>query len=307
MTRAWSLALVLLVLSLNGCLFRSRNVERVATNAALLTASRDQLVTRMNEMAARIKTLNASVEIATTVGGSKKGKITDYTDISGYVLVRKPEHLRMIGLVPVVRTRAFDMVSDGREFKLSVPPKNKFIVGRNDVVYPSKQPLESLRPQHILDALLIREVDAANEIAVLEAGTQTVVDVRTRKKMEQPDYVLSIVRRDAAGAWSLSRKVIFGRDDLLPDSQIIYDAAGNVATEADYADFKEFNGASFPTTIRIHRPQEEYLIVLSVTKMRMNEPLTDEQFVLEQPAGSELQRLDVPRGTSAEGTAPPHP
>ena len=39
----------------------------------------------------------------------------------------------MIGLMPIVRNHAFDMVSDGRDFKLWIPPKNRFVVGRNDI------------------------------------------------------------------------------------------------------------------------------------------------------------------------------
>ena len=73
------------------------------------------------------------MDIDTSVGGEKKGKVTDYQQIRGYVLARKPAMLRMIGLLPIVRNKAFDMVSDGQEFKLWIPPKNRFVDGRNDV------------------------------------------------------------------------------------------------------------------------------------------------------------------------------
>ena len=43
----------------------------------------------------------------------KKGHVTDYKEIRGYVLARQPGSLHMIGLMPIVRTTAFDMVSDG--------------------------------------------------------------------------------------------------------------------------------------------------------------------------------------------------
>ncbi len=44
--------------------------------------------------------------------------------------------LRMIGLFPIVRNKAFDMVSDGDRFKLSIPARNKFYVGHNEVIHP---------------------------------------------------------------------------------------------------------------------------------------------------------------------------
>ena len=72
-----------------------------------------------------------------SVGGEKKGKVTDYEEIRGYILVRKPDMLRMIGLFPIVRNKAFDMVSEGDEFKLSIPAKNKFYVGMG-VAHPPR-------------------------------------------------------------------------------------------------------------------------------------------------------------------------
>ena len=63
----------------------------------------------------------------------KKGHVTDYKEIRGYVLARKPASLHMIGLMPIVRTTAFDMVSDGQQFKLWIPPKNRFVIGKNEV------------------------------------------------------------------------------------------------------------------------------------------------------------------------------
>ena len=53
----------------------------------------------------------------------------------------------MIGLYPIVRNKAFDMVSDGQEFKLSVPATNKFYIGHNQVrSQDSSSPLDTLRP-----------------------------------------------------------------------------------------------------------------------------------------------------------------
>ena len=45
--------------------------------------------------------------------------------------MRKPEMLRVYGRVPVIGTRAFDMVSDGKNFTLYIPSKNKAIKGSN--------------------------------------------------------------------------------------------------------------------------------------------------------------------------------
>ena len=291
------LLLLCLMLPLTGCLWRSHRVEpRTVNTKDLMEATRDQLVTHINEEARKVQTLNATVDIATSVGGEKRGKVTEYQEIRGYVLVRKPSMLRMIGLFPVVRNKAFDMVSDGREFKLSIPTKNRFVMGRNDVIHPSKQPLENLRPQHIFDALLLRPIEPASEIAVLEAGMDTVRDAKG-KEMWQPNYILTVIRREASG-WFLSRKIYFSRTDLNPQRQIVYDQHGNVATDALYEKFTEFDGVLFPSRIHIARPQEEYAITLSMVKLRVNESLRDDQFELEQPEGAQVVRLDQPKQES---------
>jgi len=281
------------LLPLTGCLFRTHRVPREASPAVVLEATQADLVEKVNRSAERIQTLNATVDIDTEVGGSKKGKVTEYQQIRGYVLVRKPDMLRMIGLFPIVRNRAFDMVSDGDRFRLSIPAKNKFYVGSNEVIHHSKQPLENLRPQHIMDALLLRPIDPKTEVAVVESTSETAKDPKTKKTVQLPDYTMVVVARGEHG-WYLSRKIVFSRVDLQPYRQVVYDKLGNVATDAHYGAYREYEGVLFPSQIVINRPQEEYSITLSLVKLKLNDPLTSEQFELPQPPGSQLVRLDLP-------------
>jgi hypothetical protein len=226
------------------------------------------------------------------VGGAKRGKVTEFKEIRGYILVRKPEMLRMIGLYPIVRNKAFDMVSDEQEFKLSVPGTNKFYVGHNQVmITDSSSPLDTLRPQAIYDALLLQSIDPEKEIAVLESSHELVVDAQTHKQVQQPDYVLDVVRKTPKG-WILARKVVFDRTNLVAHRQIIFDERGNAVTDASYQKFKDYDGVKFPSFIDIIRPQEEYNIILNMVKLTVNQPITDDQFALQQPPGSILVDLN---------------
>lgn len=282
----------LLLLTGSGCLFRSHKVQSRLSNAPLLSASSADLIAKVNSAAAKVHTMNATVDIATTIGGQKKGKVTEITEIRGYILAEKPAMLRMIGLLPVVRSRAFDMVSDGQTFKLSIPPKNRFITGNNEVTTPSANPLENLRPQVIYEALLIREIDPNLEVAVLEAGTQLVRDPKNGgKTLDQSNYILDVVRRGANGQWYLSRKIFFNRADLTPYRQVIYDIKGEIATDAEYTNFQDFDSVNFPANIEIVRPQEEYTIGLKMVTLKLNTQLKPEQFELAQPAGAEVKVL----------------
>lgn len=295
---------VLLLLStfcLSGCLFHTRRVQPQYNPSNLKTANKPELVAYINKQAAQVQTMQATVDIDTSVGGAKKGKVTEYKEIRGYVLARKPAMLRMIGLMPIVRNRAFDMVSDGQEFKVWIPPKNRFVVGRNDLVMPNpQQPLENLRPQVIYDALLLREIDGNNEVAVLEDSTETIVGEKGRK-YEQPDYVIDVVRGRGNDTW-LARKIIFSRETLLPNRQLIYDQNGTLVTDARYTKYQDYNAVLFPSKIEIIRPEEEYDITLNVIKLDMNQPLDNTKFVLEQPPGAQVIHLDNSQAPSNGGS-----
>jgi outer membrane lipoprotein-sorting protein len=292
-TKPILLPVVLAVTLFNaGCLFRSHKVPVRTTVSNIRSANLDELVNSIDADAAAVSTLNATVDIDTSVGGAKKGKVTEYQEIRGYILARKPQKFRMIGLFPVVRNRAFDMVSDPQGFKLYIPAKNKFYIGPPDVTHPSANTLENLRPNVIFDALLLRPVDPQNEIAVLEQSSQTITDSRTRNEVEFPTYTIDVIRRNAQGQWALSRKVIFSRIDLQPQKQLLYDLDGNLATEATYENYKDFNGIQFPSSIQIVRPKEEYTIGFTVLKLTVNQPITDDQFALAQPPSAQVVHLD---------------
>lgn len=294
----WILTTLLGTLPTMGCLFRTRTVEQQYSKAPLQAATQQELVDAVNRQAEKIRSLQATVDIDTSAGGMKKGKVTDYKEIRGYVLARKPAMLRMIGLMPIVRNKAFDMVSNGQDFKLWIPPKNRFVVGRNEAGPPNAaQPLENIRPQTIYDALLIKRVNPDEEIAVLESGYEMLYDPKGRRVV-QDDYELVIIRKGEKG-WFLSRKIVFSRVDLEPHRQYIYDEQGTLVTDARYADYKDYDGISFPSRLEIYRPEEEYDITLSMVKLEINKALQDDQFVLEQPAGAEVVNIDHPQSSAA--------
>jgi hypothetical protein len=288
--------LLLSVLPATGCLLRTRPVEEQYSKTPLQESSQQGLIDKINQQAEGIRSLKATVDIDTSAGGIKKGHVTDYKEIRGYVLARTPGSLHMIGLMPIVRTTAFDMVSDGQEFKLWIPPKNRFVIGRNQIQTPNTdQPLENLRPQNIYEALLIRRVNPETEIAVVENGYEILHDAKGHRVLQE-DYELVVIEKHGEN-WGLSRKIVFGRTDLKPHRQYIYDEDGKVVTDAKYAEYKEYDGVSYPSRIEIYRPQEEYDITLNMLKVDINKPMTDDQFVLQQPAGAAVVHLDHPQSS----------
>ena len=295
----WVLILLPLLLSTTGCLFRTRPVEQEYSKAPLLEATQQELISAVNNQAEKIHSLQATVDIDTSAGGAKEGHITDYKEIRGYVLARKPAMLHMIGLMPIVRTTAFDMVSNGQDFKLWIPPKNRFVVGNNEIqTLKPDRPMENIRPQNIYEALLIRPIDPDQEIAVLESSYEILHDPKGHAIL-QDDYELVVIRKVGNNDARLSRKIVFSRTDLHPTRQYIYDEEGRLVTDARYASYKDYNGVSFASRLEIYRPMEEYDIKLNVLKMEINKPLTDEQFTLAAPPGAEVVHLDRPQPNSS--------
>ena len=157
-----------------------------------------------------------------------------------------------------------------------------------------------MRPQYIYDALLMPEI-GRDEIAVLVKTAMKPFWTRRGIGSSSPITDCWFIRKGPQG-WYLSRRIEFSRTDLLPHRQRIYDQQGNVATDAHYQDYKDYAGTTFPSTIEIERPRENYDITLNMVKLEINKALTDDQFALEQPAGADVVHLDPVQLPSAAKT-----
>ncbi len=274
--------LLALLVSSPGCLVRRRIISRSSSPSAhpkpLLTASRDDLVRRLQNQYNEIRSFNATVDMTPATGSVYKGEITEYKDIRAYVLYRKPEDIRIIGLAPVVRTTVFDMVSTGQEFHILIPPKNRFVEGRNDAPRNSKNSLENLRPEAFLQAMLIPPPDLSKETPLLVDSTDELSAL----------YVLVLVGRAANGDLAINRTVFFDRTTLTVVRQRAYDKE-NILSDTRYSGWKMFGGVPFPMTIDISRPTDGYGVSMSVVKLEMNPSIADDKFVLARPEGAQLQ------------------
>jgi outer membrane lipoprotein-sorting protein len=293
MRKLWINAFAMCLLpALTGCLIHTRKVPKPKMPSVVLSADAQQIVSNINKQYDSIQTLNATVEFQATVGGEKKGQITDYTSIRGYILLRKPEMLRVLGMLPVISTRAFDLASDGNTFKLWIPHENKAIVGRNTVTKPSPKPLENMRPYIFFDSLLIHSV-GPDELLSLTSDTKTITDPKRKQLLLQPEYNLNVFKRDSDNSNLLVpvRIIHVDRTDLLPSGEDIYDKDGNIQTQAVYGPYQTFGNFRFPGSITIKRPLEEYQIVITFQKVTVNQSLPDDQFQLKIPEGTHIQNL----------------
>jgi len=291
-SRLFLFPLFLILLAFPGCVARQRAITRKGAGPShtLQVASREALLQAIARQYAAVRDFNATVDMVPALGSAEKSKITEYKDVRAYILYRGPGDIRLVGLYPVVRNKAFDMVSNGTDFKLYLPVQGRFIRGRNDLTENSKNKLENLRPQHFLEALVVKPVDPGAEKVLIENFTDEA----------NAYYILHTVR-EAAGDLQLSRTIWFNRLDLRIERQMAFDSAGNILTDARYANWKTYDNIPFPQHVEINRPRDEYGVVIDLVKMDINKGVTDDKFVLDQPEGTKLQILGQPPTPATEG------
>lgn len=289
--RASAAVLVFPALLLSGCLFTTRKLPVPKAPAVTQTASAEELVNRLNQNWDALRSLYANVEIQASEMKTQQGVAKDFTSFPGIILMRKPEMLRVVGFVPVVHTRMFDMVSDGKDFTLYVQSKDLAYEGPNALTHKSTNAIENMRPGFFLNALVVRGVTPGDEYMVT-SDTDTVEDVKKKHLLLIPEYILSIVRHKPDSQELHAVRVIhFHRDDLLPYQQELYDDQGNLETVVTYGSYADFGTGKFPSTVTIKRPLEEFQVVLTVEKVRENLQLKDDQFQIQLPEGTKVQNL----------------
>jgi hypothetical protein len=270
-----------------------RPVNNRAKGRQLQMADKDTLVARLEKLNKAVNSFIATVNMTPSLGSVYKGEITEYKDVRGYILFRGPSDIRIQAQYPVVRALAFDMVSNGAEFKFYLPAKNRFVIGANDAPADSPNKLENLRPQAFLESMLIRPIDPSRERYMLIDDTDE----------DHAVYILLVFGNDATGNAVPLRSIWFDRLDLNIIRQETYAPNSNILSDTRYSDWTDYAGVSFPKSIDINRPIDGYGVVLDVVEMKMNAPVTDQQFVLQQPAGTTLQVIGSPTGVTIP--APP--
>lgn len=268
--------LLLLALLAAAC---GRRPQPLPPTAPLRSATLPELVSSFNANAHAIQTMSLKLNLSAKTGKHKSPKIT------AYLLIRKPGDIRLWGTFTLVG-KLFDMASNGQHFELSLPTRNQFFVGLNDVI-PAKasNPWEKMRPQVILNALLTNPIAPGDDVA-LDPGAPPAT------------YQVLVLADQIDHQQRLERRITFSRYDLLPHRQDIYDGDGIHFTRATYSDYTIRNNLPIPTKIVIERPVEGYTLELQLnpSAIVLNRPFTaPNTFQLTPPPGAAIITLGDPK------------
>jgi outer membrane lipoprotein-sorting protein len=252
------------------------------------TATLGELLAKLERLG-EIRTMKASVELRLSVESEDRSRVQELRDAPGFVVARRPSEILTIAQLPVVRSTAFQMASNGETYQVHLPSRKQFFVGKTALDERSEKRIENIRPQHILEALLI-EPPKADELAVLE----NVVEGLT------PYQVVYLVRRDGNQKPKLTRKFWFARETLELTSMQILDDRSETATLARYEEWSDQDLLHYPAIITVTRPDDGYSLRIHFLQPGLNETVPEDSFVLKPPEGVTVEQIGEAMTEQAE-------
>jgi hypothetical protein len=264
---------------------RTVNVPVPAKVLEAKTATLDELITLIGEQGEGIQSLSSNdIRITLTSGKVESGELQQYRSAPGYILLKRPDLIRLSVQNPVTKTAIVELLSVGDQFSIWYPRENKFYVGAN-----SAKELEiegdpggstfAARPIHISQAILLPDLPLGDP------------GVRISQKEDQDEsakyYILSLFRE--AGDFRLRplSELWVERSVLGLVKKITFEEDGAVASMVHYSNLISLEGYLVPQSIRIERPLDDYSLDMEFKTWRINPDLPDSAFVLRMPPGAE--------------------
>jgi outer membrane lipoprotein-sorting protein len=283
---------VLVVLPLAGTGCGIKRTVTVAVPARILqakTASFQELVALIDDYAGKVQTLSSqTMRVTFTSGKLESGKLQEYRSAPGYVLLRRPDSIRLSIQNPITKTSIADLVSSGDDFSAWFPTENKFFEGKNSmrefaVEGKSSQLSFSARPIHIFEAILPPKISVGEpgyHIALEEAQ-----DAATKY------YVLTLYRDGPENRLIPVRRYWIDRADMTIARFQTFEGNGEISGTVGYSRITPEEGVALPLTIKIDRPIDGYSLDMEFKSWRINPSIPDNAFVLTPPAGAERIQL----------------
>jgi outer membrane lipoprotein-sorting protein len=263
---------------LSSCISRTTHLAQDQIPLRADTIAKSELLKKLTTSSLAIKTLyvqKSTLKVSRMVSNET---IKSYHDVTGKIAVDRPGRLRLE--IEKFTTLAL-MVSDGKQYRVSVPTEAKFGVGDVSAPVRGAEFPYNLRPSHILDALFVD-----GEQYVGKPGIDSYVFVVTEPK---PDGLHSyyIVFFGKIGGLPLERLTFdrtLGVEEVV--EKVSYLPDGEIEADIQYSNYQTFPGnVSFPMKIVIKRPTENYLLEMNIEKAEINKALDASTFTLERPSG----------------------
>ncbi|GAB4240395.1 MAG: hypothetical protein Kow00109_15530 [Acidobacteriota bacterium] len=285
--RRWTILAAALLAVACGAVKERRIVRVPPAYLEAREATPAQLVSLVNGRYAGIEALAVPrLEVEFTGGSIEEGYLEKYRKAGGYLAVRRPDSIFMNVLNPLTKSSVLVLAAHRGEFRVWIPSRNQFVTGSVAVPPNHENAVYNVRPDHILEGVLIRPipVDPYHRIAVAEEQ-----DARFKY------YVLEVLRETVRGGLflQLERRIWIERSRMELRRQILYQN-GSPVSDVAYGPSILLEEKAVPLEITVKRPQEGYTVRLSFDEegIRLNPELEERVFGLEPPPGAEIVHVE---------------
>ncbi|HSW38019.1 MAG TPA: hypothetical protein VLL97_00835, partial [Acidobacteriota bacterium] len=200
---AWIILALSLAMAASGCgIKKTVTVDVPHKILSARSASFEELLSIVHNYG-KIEDLSCQgMKVTITHGKWETGQQEEYREAGGYILLRRPDSLRLVIQNPILKTRILDVLSIGDTFLAEIPSRNRFYRGSNsagELVAEDMPGGVPLRARHIFEAILPQPlgIDAADvRVSVEEAMTAYA-----------RYYVLTVYREGVFPRIYVSRKI----------------------------------------------------------------------------------------------------
>ena len=282
---------ILFLVGCSGAVKKRTQVSTPLAYASAQVASLDELVRMINERYAVAKTLSVSSVKVEFVGGSlETGVIEEYRSAKAYLVAKRPDSIYLNILNPLTSSTVVAMAAAGETFQIWIPGENKYLTGRADVEVEEENPILNVRPQHLLEGLLVERIP--------------VDSLRYRYFLEETEdprfkyYVVVVIEvAETSRAVRLMRKLWIERSSMHLVRQQYYDSGERISS-ITYDHTSEIAGVLIPSDIEIERKREDYRIALELAQesIKVNQSVREGAFDVPVPPGAELIQVEGESG-----------
>jgi outer membrane lipoprotein-sorting protein len=278
------LFLMVLLVATSSCLVK--RTVKVPVSSRVLAAKEatvDELLASLTIYSQRIQSLSSgTLKVSLTSGRPESGKLLAYHSAPGWIVLKRPDFIRLNIQNPVTKTSLFELVSAGDPFSFWYPRENKLYLGKNSMreIEVEGQPL-TLRPIHILQAILPERLDLNEPDSYLVSEEDR--DATTKY------YVLSLVKGEGGKIIHPRRRIWIDRSVLAVTRQELFDDRGRIISDITYAQLAPVGDMLLPFAIKIERPLDGYSLEMQIKDWRVNPELEPKAFEFAPPGAQRIE------------------